>query len=249
MSKKVIEFTVGDPKSNQQTASKLDCQIIVNNSNGGEQHSKLTKSTKSTSNRDISITDDVQVFEGSENQTDSDVRPCPHCEHEAEDVKSLKVNVAVNRQTENLQSSASRFYVTSRNPAVLKEEIMQSIPVKDELIKILTTMLCVKDNELLANLLDRSGKIILNAEDFANLLALILSSSGQEVKPSDIKINYRDEYITSCLKVRVSPFKAIISITAGEQDLKIHQFEAYSVLTNVFNISADTVYFPVGSTD
>ena len=135
MSKKVIEFTVGDPKTNQQTASKLDCQIIVNNNSatpGDSSRTKLTKSTKSSSNRDVSITDDVQVFKSSDG---TDVSERCHCEHDEEEVRSLKVNVAVNKQTENLPSSASRFYVTSRNPAVLKEEILQSIPVKDELIR------------------------------------------------------------------------------------------------------------------
>ena len=240
----MIEFTVGDPKSNQQTASKLDCQIIVNNSNGTVQ----TKKNKSSSPmRDVSITDDVQVFKGS-SEVD-EISEVESNSSDLEEAKSLKVKVPLNRSVEKIQASASRFYVTSRNPAVLREEILQSIPVKDELIKIFSKILCQNDKELIANILDRSGKIIINAEDFANLLAAMLSSSGQEVKPTDIKINYKEEYITSCLKVRISPFKSVISITAGEQDLKIHQFEAYNVLTNDFNVSADTIYFPVGSVE
>lgn len=242
MSKKVIEFSVGDPKTNQQTASKLDCQIIVNNSNGlgGETpRPKLTKSTKTASNRDVSINDDVQVFKSTDESAEDELHSI------SEEPKSLKVTVPVNRQLEDLPSSTSRFYVTSRNPAVLREEILQSIPVKDELIRILTEMVTHRDGELIANILDRRGKIILNAEDLASLIALVLSSSGQEVSKSDIKIDYRDEYITSCLKLRVSPFKSVNYITVGEQDLKIHQFEAYNVITNVFNISADIVYFPL----
>ena len=30
---KTIEFSVGDSKSNQQTASKVDCSIVINNHN------------------------------------------------------------------------------------------------------------------------------------------------------------------------------------------------------------------------
>ena len=244
MSKKVIEFTDSNTKSNQQTASKVDCQIIVNNG-VKEKRKKNTREKLTTGERKVSIIDDVQVYKGS-----SDASEISEVETEEvsteEETKSLKVKVPVNRSVDIQQSSASRFYVTSRNPAVLREEILQSIPVKDELIRILTNILCQNDKILMANLLDRSGKIIINAEDFAKLVALMLSSSGQEVKTTDIKINYREEFITSCLKVRISPFKSVVSITAGDQDLKIHQFEAYNVLTNDFNISADNIYFPVG---
>lgn len=244
MSKKVIEFTDSNTKSNQQTASKVDCQIIVNNG-VKDKRKKSTKEKLSAGERKVSIIDDVQVYKGS-----SDASEISEVENEEvsteEETKSLKVKVPVNRSVDMHQSSASRFYVTARNPAVLREEILQSIPVKDELIRIFANILCQNDKILMANLLDRSGKIIINAEDFANLVALMLSSSGQEVKPSDIKINYREEYITSCLKVRISPFKSVVSITIGDQDFKIHQFEAYNVLTNDFNVSADSIYFPIG---
>lgn len=234
MSKKVIEFSVGDPKSNQQTASKLDCQIIVNNN---------TERSKSGTRSEV--VDDVQIYESSSEGVGIEASQDVHHkgpQRPKEDV--LKVNVPVKRSVDVKPDSANRFYVTSRNPAVMKEEIFCNDAVKDERIRILMNIVCNDDKHLLANLLDRSGKVILSANDFASLVAIMLSSGGNEISTADVKLSYRDEYITSCLSVKLSPYKSITNIIIGDQDMRIHQYEAYNVLVNDFGISGELVYYP-----
>lgn len=258
-SKKVIEFTVGDPKSNQQTASKLDCQIIVNNNNA-KSGSKNQAQHKSDTNKfaHSTVIDGVHVY-----QDDDENNACRDVEMASEDdvttdtevndqvnsgintVNNLMVKIPVNVSQDRDIGLTSRFYVTARSAPVLKEEILRSMDVKNTLIHILTNLLCNNDHALLANILDKTGRIVLGAEDFASLVAVMLSANGQKVSMNDIKINYRDEFITTCLKVKLLPFKTILNVQVGEQDLRIHQYEVWNCLNNDFNVSTETIYYPV----
>lgn len=249
MTKRVLEFTCGDPKSNQQTASKVDCNITINNTtpNGS------TKSASKPQQRNITVedgSDDIQVYNN------------PDQENELEDLSeidnqnnsgiskinsSLKVKIPVNRGINDAPQNSDRYVVTSRNQIVLREELLASNAVKDTLIDILTTLLIHHNRQLLANIIDMSNKVILKASDFSRLVASMLSVGGTEVKPGDIKIRYNEDIETSCRKVIVSPFKRVVNIQVNDQDLKLHQYEVYNVLTNDFRISAETIYMPEGS--
>lgn len=235
MSKRLLEFTCGDPKSNQQTASKVDCQITINNTNQSAPKRKVSAQRSKAEE----LSDEIQVF----NEQDSgDVESRAAPVDDAEEVKNLHVKIPVNRDVAPVPSNSDRFYVTARNPPVLREEILGSSVVKDTLIEILTELLIHNDKQLIANIVDRSGKIILKAQDFNKLLAAILSANGKQVKAGDIKLRYNEDIFTSCMKVKVSPFKHIVSVQVGDQDLKLHQYEAYNALTNDFNVSAECVY-------
>ena len=250
MSKRVLEFNVGDPKTNQQTASKVDSAIHITNINRIEPPVQPARRAPSPAKRPPIKTeefeDGVQVFDdGEESVSEVETTKERSVPKEPKDktVKDLQVKVAVNRDiAPPPPTNSERFVVTARNLPVLREEIQNSMLVKDTLIKILTDMLINDDIHLLANILDRSGKVILKATDFTKLLAVILSSNGREVKPSDIKLRYNEEVIAKCFKVTVSPLKHIISVSVGDQDLRLHQYEAYNTLVNDFNVSAECVY-------
>lgn len=240
MSKRVLEFTCGDPKSNQQTASKVDMVVNINNTNAQQKPAGKKVTVQRSKAEDLE--NEIEIF----NNTDVegvDDSPKDSSDDTAE-VKNLHIKVPVNRDVAPVPKNSDRFYVTARNPPVLREEILGSSTVKDCLIGILTEMLIHDDLQLLANICDRSGKIVLKAEDFNNLLAVILSANGNQITPKDIKVRYNEDIITSCFKVKISPFKHIVSIQVGDQDLKLHQYEAYNALTNDFNISAEVVYIP-----
>lgn len=249
MTKRVLEFNVGDPKTNQQTASKVDSAIHITNINRIEPSmvSKRSPSPKRPPMKSEELSDGVQVFNDEDSEAVSEVEskqersvPVPPKD---KTVKDLQVKVAVNRDTAPpVPTNSERFVVTARNLPVLREEILGSMIVKDTLINILTDMLTKDDMHLLANIMDRSGKIILKAGDFNKLLAAILSANGRQVKPSDIKLRYNEEIVHKWCKVIVSPFKHLVSVTVGDQDLRLHQYEAYNTLTNDFNISAEMVY-------
>lgn len=243
MTKRVLEFNCGDPKSNQQTASKVDLAININNSNsqpadGGAQTGTRSLGGQRAATRSGNLAADIQVFNARDSAELEDIEGSD----DTPEVKNLNVKVPVNRDVAPVPQNSERFYVTARNPAVMREEIINSSTVKDELIRIFKELLIHNDAQLLANLIDRSGKIILKAADFTKLLAAMLSANGKVVKPGDIKLKYNEDIMTSCFRVKVSPFKHIVNISVGDQDLRIHQYECYNVLTNEFDISAELIY-------
>ena len=120
--------------------------------------------------------------------------------------------------------------------------VENNIDFQKKLIKVLTETLCMDDKKLLANLIDSSGKIIVSGQDFCELIALMLSTPEHRVNPSDINLTLQEEYISSCLKVQISPFKQITSIKINNQDLYTVQNEAYNALSQIYKISTNVVY-------
>lgn len=238
MSKRLIEFNCGDPKSNQQTASKVDCHITINNSQSNEKGKKTKQSSK-----DVKIVDGVEVFDSEISELSEDVETQHTVEKSSHNEEfNTKVSVPVKAKKRSLPSSTERFVMVSRQPIVTTEEIENNVEFHKKRAEILTNTLCIDDKKLLANLIDRSGKIIISAQEFCELVALMLSSDEIQVNPSDINLTLQEEYISSCLKVQVSPFKKIASIKINNQDFHNVQNEAYNTLTDNYKISVDTVY-------
>ena len=247
MTKRLIEFNCGDPKSNQQTASKVDCQITINN-NQTHDEKKATDTPekhpserrKSTTSRNIKITDGIEVFESesSENKGEdlTSIENASSCEF------NTRVSVPVKAKVRSIPTSTERFVMVSRQPIVTTEEIENNVEFQKKLIEILTKTLCMDDKRLLANLIDTSGKIIVSGQDFCELVALMLSTEDYQVRPSDINLTLQEEYISTCLKVQVSPFKAITSIKINNQDFYNVQNEAYNALSDIYKISLRCVY-------
>lgn len=239
MSKRVIEFNCGDPKSNQQTASKVDCQITINNTQNGTKD-KAQLQPKQV--RNIKITDGVEVF-NSETSESNEREGLSSIENVMSSTEfNTRVNVPVKAKVRAIPTSTERFVMVSKQPIVTTEEIENNVDFHRKLIKIFTETLCMDDKKLLANLIDTSGKIIVSGRDFCELIALILSTEDHRVNPSDINLTLQEEYITSCLHVQVSPFKHIISIKIDNQDFYTVQNEAYNALSDIYKISMNTVY-------
>lgn len=246
MTKRLIEFNCGDPKSNQQTASKVDCQITINNNQTHEDKKapeipeKQTPERRKSTSRNIKITDGIEVFESesSENRGEelASIENISSCEF------NTRVNVPVKAKVRSIPTSTERFVMVSRQPIVTTEEIENNVEFQKKLIEILTKTLCMDDKRLLANLIDTSGKIIVSGQDFCELVALMLSTEDYQVRPSDINLTLQEEYISTCLKVQVSPFKAITSIKINNQDFYNVQNEAYNALSDIYKISLRTVY-------
>lgn len=235
MTKRLIEFNCGDPKSNQQTASKVDCQITINNS----QISKKDK-PKKTNNPNVNLVNDVEVFNSdlSEDVETQEAVENPSCNEEF----NTKVNIPVKSKKRSLPSSTERFVMVSRQPIVTFEEIENNIEFHKKRAEILTNALCLDNKKLAANLIDTSGKVIISAQEFCELVAVMLSNEEVQIKPSDISLTLQEEIVSSCLKVHISPFKRITSIKINNQDFHNVQNEAYNTLTDTYKISVDTVY-------
>ena len=250
MSRRLIEFNVGDTKSNQQTASKLDCTITINNNN---EHIE-TPETKARNKSKVETTIRKEnEGESKECKASATRRSIEHGEHLHPDSLDFdvtfnpKVNVAVNtkiRSVPSVPSSAERFIVVSRQPVITAEEIDNNIEFIKKLNSILTSTLIDDNKALLANILDNTGKIILSAQNLCELISVMLSTDEMEISPSQVVISYQENIISSCLKVKISPFKGIINIKVDNQDFHNVQNEAYNVLTDKYKISLSSVYVP-----
>ena len=239
MSKRLIEFNCGDPKSNQQTASKVDCQITINNSQVTRKDPDRKRKQSPASPRDISISNSgVEIFDS---DVTDDAETAQTKEVEQEEFNT-KVNVPVKPKLRSIPSSTERFVMVSRQPIVTSEEIENNLEFHKRRAEILTSALCLDDKKLLVNLLDNSGKVIISGQEFCELVALMLSNEQSQLNPSDVNLTLQETYLTSCLKVEISPFKKIVSIKINNQDFHNAQNEAYNMLTDTYKISTDTVY-------
>ena len=88
--------------------------------------------------------------------------------------------------------------------------------------------------KLIANIIDQSGKIIINANDLVQAISLILN-----IDFNLIKLSYEDPE-PSCLK-HVSPIKKISSIKINGLDFKLQYNKEFNILEDQFNISLEKV--------
>ena len=128
--------------------------------------------------------------------------------------------------------------VTSET-VITTDDVDKNISFLKKLNEILTQTLISDDIKLLTNLIDDSGKIILSGSDLCELISLMLN-----VAVNDIAINYKENFVTECLKVKILPYKHISNIKIKNKDFKNFQNEAYNILTDVYKISLRTVYIP-----
>ena len=249
MTKRLIEFNCGDPKSNQQTASKVDCNIVINNS----QHYEPKQDGRNR--RDVSVIENVEVYDDHVYQRDSARNSQQFTGERNTSVNedgancngstfNSKVTIPVNMRPIQIPATTERYVVVSRQPIVTSEEIDSNIEFHKKRADIMTRILCMDNKKLLANLIDKSGKVILSAQEFCELVACMLSTEAYPYLPSDINLTLQEEVNTSCLKSVVSPFKHVISIKINNQDFYNVQNEAYNILTNNYKVSVETVYVP-----
>ena len=102
----------------------------------------------------------------------------------------------------------------------------------------------LKDNnpKLIANIIDNSGKIIVEAGNLVKIIALITGA-----RETDIHIEYINNDgagCTACTKIK--PIKKIENIKIGYSDFKLGFNDKYNILTDTFNISLKKCIIPIG---
>lgn len=229
---RLIEFNVGDPKSNQQTASKVDCSITINN-----------RVTPPSPGHKVEAQGDMKVPNGPEHEGDvilneRNIEVFAPTAQNANGHFDPRVNVAVRPKTRSVPSSTERFLVVSRQPVITSEEIENNIDFLKKLNTILTNTLTCENRKLVANMIDSSGKVILTGQDLCELIAEMLNIDAKQVN-----ISYVEGQIeSSCFRIKIMPFKEILNIKIDNQDFRSSQNEAYNVLTDIYKISLNTVY-------
>ena len=102
----------------------------------------------------------------------------------------------------------------------------------------------LKDNnpKLIANIIDNSGKIIVEAGNLVKIIALITGA-----RETDIHIEYINNDGAGCTAcTKINPIKKIENIKIGYVDFKLGFNDKYNILTDTFNISLRKCIIPVG---
>ena len=107
----------------------------------------------------------------------------------------------------------------------------------EKLAYIMSQILATNNSTLLVNVIDKSGFIILKAEELVNLISILTAAS-----PNNISIHYASEEETGCCFTKYSPVKTIQSITVNNQDLQYSCNKQYNILKNQFRISLNKCF-------
>ena len=116
----------------------------------------------------------------------------------------------------------------------------------EELYKLLaiTFSNILKDNnaKLIANIIDNSGKIIVEAGNLIKIIALITGAIE-----TDIHIEYVNNDGAGCTAcTKINPIKKIENIKIGFVDFKLGFNDKYNILSDTFNISLKKCIIPIG---
>ena len=215
----------------------------------------MSNKVKKSPTREIEIVDEIEIFESEESEKLHErdkvikTRGVKSSSKKSSEKKSKdKEKKLAERGVKTLKSRTVRKTLAERSaaasilPAVTSRDIEANTEFHRKHAEILTNIVCADNKQLLSNLFDSSGKVIVSAQDFCELVALMISNENTKVNPSDIILTLREDFISSCLKIKISPYKKIVSIRINNQDLQDAQKEAYNMLTNTYKISTETVY-------
>ena len=242
MSKHVVELTCGDPKSNQQTASKVECVVNITNNN-------------SEKPKRIELDDTTDVYISEEEPEEKSEKPQPsRVRFNNRSSDSLKLFRPIKRATRDGPAVAEGFIQTSSRPTITAGEIINSVEVKDVLLKAFTTILskndCLLTSQLHAAYLEDKRLIVLDLADLKSLIGTVVRLVDPEFTDEEVRVKVvvNDIEVGCCGLFKekkptlVKPFNEIASISLGDQDLRIHQFEAYNTIEEKLNVSLTYVY-------
>ena len=140
-------------------------------------------------------------------------------------------------------------YTSTSNPQAqqLQELDCQLAAANTELrfYKLLSSTLSniLRDNnpKLLINLIDQSGKVIIEAPTLIELIAIKTNTD-----PNSVNIQWCDEE-TNCLG-KVSPVKSISNIKIDNETFSLKYNREYNIIQDDFNISLDKCIMPIAIT-
>ena len=98
----------------------------------------------------------------------------------------------------------------------------------------------LKDNnpKLVANLIDQSGRVIIDAESLIKIVALVC-----QAQPESVNIEYELTGGGCCAKI--NPIKRIEAIKVAGLDFKLTYNEKYNMLTDEYSVSLRKVLIPI----
>ena len=129
-------------------------------------------------------------------------------------------------------------YATATSEQQQIQQQLQMLESENRFYKLLSKTLSniLRDNnpKLLINLIDQSGKVIIEARTLIELIAIKTNSD-----PNSVNIQWCDEE-TGCL-AKVSPVKNISNIKIDNETFSLRYNREYNILQDDFNISLERV--------
>ena len=107
----------------------------------------------------------------------------------------------------------------------------------EKLAYIMSEILATNNSTLFVNVIDKSGFIILKAEELIKLISILTAASSD-----NISIHYASEEETGCCITKYTPVKTIQSITVNNQDLQFSYNKQYNILKNQFRLSLNRCF-------
>jgi len=228
--KKILEYS-GDTKTNQQTASKVDCNIVINNNTASNKTSE-SKVFKSKNGEDIRIINNVERF-GSEST-----------DNETSNIESIQGEITIDDNVRKpIPITNKPVYYVSRFPIVTRDAIENNI----QFHKTRSECLAALVNKVPPLYSDGHMRTIFTKQNIIDMISAALTTSDYCVTPSDITLQCEDNinFDSTCLcmtKITMDPFQKLVSIKINGQDFCNIQNEAYNVLCDVYKISLTSVY-------
>ena len=122
------------------------------------------------------------------------------------------------------------------SPSNADQMQIQQLELENRFYKLLSSTLSniLHDNnpKLLINLIDQSGKVIIEARTLIELIAIKTNSD-----PNSVNIQWNDE--ETCCLGKISPIKNISNIKIDNETFSLKYNREYNILQDDFNISLD----------
>ena len=220
---KVRDFNllkVADVSSNSTNTNSVS--VVVNTDNSGKiQESAQSAGLCSNPNPNVNFTPPQPIF------------PIPTIPPETLSACPTGTNV-------EYPEGRPTVYVSPLNQQQTQQQI-QNLESENRFYKLLSSTLSniLRDNnpKLLINLIDQSGKVIIEAPTLIELIAIKTNSD-----PNSVNIQWCDEE-TNCL-AKVSPVKNIKNIKIDNETFSLKYNREYNILKDDFNISLEKCIMP-----
>ena len=143
------------------------------------------------------------------------------------DVKTRTVVINSGDEEHQATQQATTQETTEMSPS-------NYIQLYKHLAKTFSSILKTINAKLLANIIDPSGKVILDGQNLAVAIALLLNTDE-----SNVKISYEDPDV-ACIG-KVNPIKKISTIKVNGYDFNLMYNKEYNVLGEEFDVSLSSV--------
>ena len=143
---------------------------------------------------------------------------------------SAKCSVVINNNSNLPTNESSNNNFTTRNVEYPNVSEIPNPELSDHLAVCFSKILKSNNPDLIANVIDSSGKVIIGIKGLAKAISLITHKDYD-----DVRISYVENDVSCCSKI--NPIHTIAKIKIGTQDFNLNWNNEYNILEDKYNIS------------